>query len=194
MITYKVQRVTDPAVEPISLAEAKEHLRIEPGFALEDDLISLYVSAARDQAEKYCNRSFALADFFLLLSRFPGGTAPLTLPDPLTTAVSEISYIDSTGAEQVVDPGDYTVDTDRQQIRPAQAWPIGASSIKVDYSAGPDGSASPAEKPPKMVVEGMLLLVADMYELRTAQVTGSIITENPAAAMRFDLYRVEMGV
>lgn len=194
MITYKVQRVTDPDVEPITRARAKEHLRLDSDFTLDDDLLDAYISAARDQAEKYCNRSFALADFFLILARFPGGSNPIALPDPQTVAVSAVTYIDDTGAEQTVDSADYTLDTDRQQIRPTGEWPTGATSIKVSYSAGPDGSASPAEQPPKSVIQAMLLLIADMYELRQSQVSGAIITENPAAAMRLSLHRVEMGV
>lgn len=194
MITYKVQRVTEPAAEPISRDRAKEQLRIESGFTMDDDLIDFYISAARDEAEKYCNRSFASADFFLMLDRFPGGRTPVTLPDPDTTDVSAVTYIDSNGAEQTVNASDYTVDTDRQQIRPDGNWPVGATSIKVAYTAGPDASASPAERPPKSVEQAMLLLITDMYDLRSSQVTGAIISANPAAAMRLSLHRVEMGV
>lgn len=194
MITYKVQRLTDPAVEPISRALAKEHLRLESDFTLDDDLIDAYISAARDEAEKYCNRSFALADFFLLVSRFPGGITPLHLPDPLITEVASIEYIDGDNAEQTLDASGYTFDAARQQIRTSDAWPVGATGIKVTYSAGPDGSASPAEEPPRSVKQAMLLLISDMYELRQSQITGSILTTNPAAAMRLSLHRVEMGV
>lgn len=194
MITYKVQRKTDPQVEPITLARAKEQLRLEADFTLDDSLIEFYISAARDQAEKYCNRAFALADFSLLLARFPAGSGAITLPDPDTADVTAITYVDETGTEQTVDPSEYTVDVARQQIRPAGFWPVGATSLLVEYSAGPDASASPAQEPPKSVVQAMLLLITDMYELRTSQVTGTIITENPAAAMRLSLHRVEMGV
>lgn len=194
MITYKVQRKTDPAVEPIPLTQAKAQLRLEQDFNLDNELIEFYISAARDQAEKYCNRAFALAEFFLLLSRFPANGQPITLPDPLTTEVSTVSYLDESGAEQVVPDTEYTVDTARQQVRPAGFWPTNATSVRVDYAAGPDASASPPESPPGAVVQGMLLLITDMYELRTSQVTGAVITANPAAAMRLDLHRVEMGV
>lgn len=194
MITYKVQRVTDPAVEPISLARAKEQLRLEPDFTLDDDLIGSYISAARDQAEKYCNRSFALADFVLLCGRFPAGRQPLQLPDPLTTNVSSLTYIDDQGDEQTIDPSDYTVDFTRQEIRPTDFWPVPASSVLIGYSAGPDGSASPSEEPPQSVIQGMLLLITDMYENREAQFVGTIAADNPAAALRLHLHRVEMGV
>lgn len=194
MITYNVKRKSDPAVEPITLARAKEHLRLEPDFTLDDDLIQFYISAARDQAEKYCNRSFALADFALLLARFPSGGDAITLPDPDTVNVTAITYVDENGTEQSVSASDYTVDTERQQIRPSGFWPVGAKSVLVEYSAGPDASASPPQEPPKAVIQAMLLLITDMYELRASQVTGAMISENPAASLRLDLHRVEMGV
>lgn len=176
------------------MTQAKEQLRLESDFVVDDDLIASYIEAARDQAEKYCNRSFALAEFRLLVEGFPGVAYPLTLPDPLTVTVDTISYIDRTGAEQILDPSDYTVDIARQQIRPVDSWPTGANSILIDYTAGPDGSASPPERPPRSVYQAMLLLITDMYEVRQSQVTGTIITQNPAAAMRLSLHRVEMGV
>lgn len=195
MIAYKVQRVTDPAAEPVSLARAKAHLRIEDGFTLDDELIGAYISAARDQAEKYCNRSFASADFFLLLPFLPGGSAvPVSLPDPLTSAVTEISYVDSNGDEQVLSPAEYTLDPDRQEIRPTSAWPSFATRPKVTYTAGPDASASPPETPPGSVIQAMLLLITDMYETREAQIVGSSIAQNPAAELRLSLHRVEMGI
>lgn len=194
MITYKVQRVTEPAAEPVSLATAKDHLKLEADFNLEDDLIAAYISAARDEAEKYCNRSFALADFFLLLDALPRGRKPLHLPDPLTAEVNGITYLDESGTEQTLDPAGYTFDADRQHVRPAEAWPTYARSVKVSYSAGPDASASPPQVPPKSVVQAMLLLLTDMYEVRQAQVVGNMINANPAAAMRLSLHRVEMGV
>lgn len=192
MMRYKVQRVTDPAVEPVTLARAKEQLRIESGFTDDDDLIQAYIGSARDQAEKYCNRSFARADFFLLINEFPNSDDPLHLPDPVTSAVSEISYIDENNVEQTVTG--FTLDTDRQQIRPDDAWPVPASGVKIKYTAGPDGSASPPETAPASVVQGMLLIITDMYEMRTTQVRGTIVTQNPAATMRLSLHRVEMGV
>lgn len=191
---YKIQRTSDPAAEPITLARAKEHLRVESDFTLDDDLINAYISAARDQAEKYCNRSFALANFFLLVDGFPDSGAPLYIPDPKTTAVSSITYLDSDQAEQTLSDSLYTLDIDRQQIRITGEWPTPASAIKVAYSAGYDTSASPAELPPDIIQQAMLLLISDMYEIRQSQVAGTIITQNPAAALRLGLYRVEMGV
>jgi len=191
MITYKVQRVTDPDVEPVTLVQAKAHLNVD--HDLDDDLIEAYISAARDQSERYCNRAFAMADFLLLLRSLPAGTAPIPLPDPGTKSVESITYLDETGTEVTIPDTEYTVDVIRQQIRPATAWPIYGSSVVVRYTAGPDGSASPAETPPKTILQAILLLLADMYELREAQVVGTSVAQNPAAAVRLSLYRVDMG-
>lgn len=46
--------------EPISLSLAKEHLRVVTDD--EDELIKLYIAAAREYAEKYQNRVFVTDD------------------------------------------------------------------------------------------------------------------------------------
>ena len=191
MMIEKVQRITAPAVEPVSLSEAKEQLRIEDSFTLEDSLIQAYVSAARDHAEKYCNRSWALATFFATFSGFRGVDEPLLMADPGIVSIDGISYVDAQGSVQTITA--YTFDADRQEIRPDGNWPTDATRIKVEYTAGADASASPPEYVPEAVKVAILMLAADMYEIRTAQLTQSI-NENRAVAALLNPYRVEMGV
>ncbi len=189
----KVQRITAPAVEPVSLATAKLHLRIDDDFTLEDTLIEGYISAARDFAEQYCNRSWAKATFYTTFSRFLGYKSPILMPDPSTSAIDEVSYIDGDYAVQVIDSGDYTYDADRQELRPVGNWPTDATEIKVKYTAGADASASPAEYVPEGVINAILLMIADAYETRNAQLVQNIY-ENPAAFRQLQPYRVEMGI
>ena len=51
-----------PLDEPITLNEAKEQLRIEPGFTLDDDYIGALISSARERCESYCNQFFTIQD------------------------------------------------------------------------------------------------------------------------------------
>ena len=50
------QIITEPATEPITLAEAKEHLRVD--FSDEDDYITALITTARKYCEDYTNRVF----------------------------------------------------------------------------------------------------------------------------------------
>ena len=58
----RIQRA-EPSTEPVTLAEARAHLRLDtfgsPPAHPEDDLISLYISAARQFCEDYLGHSIA---------------------------------------------------------------------------------------------------------------------------------------
>lgn len=193
MIT-KWTRITQPEEEPLTLEQAKEHLRIESDFTLDDDLILAYISAARDRCEKYCNRSWSEAEFYAIFPGLPDLSEPFYLPFPDVSDVSAISYYDSVNTEQTIASSDYAFDPSRQWIIASDAWPTTARGIKVTFTAGPDLTSSPPEPVPEGVLMAMKLYIADFYEHRTAQVFGSSRSENMAAAALLNPYRVEMGV
>lgn len=193
MIT-KWARLTEPTAEPLTLDQAKEHLRIESDFTLDDDLIRAYISAARDRCEKYCNRAWSEAQFYAIFPGLPDLSEPFYLPFPDVTEVIAISYYDSVNAERSIASSDYMFDPSRQWIITGDAWPTTARGLKVTFTAGPDLDSSPADPVPEGVLMAMKLYIADFYEHRTAQVFGSSRSENMAAAALLNPYRVEMGV
>ena len=65
-----VKLITPPALEPISLQEAKAHLRVD--FGDDDDYISALITAARDFAEGFTRRAFLTQSWLLALDHFPG--------------------------------------------------------------------------------------------------------------------------
>ena len=66
---YGVTVVTAPTVEPISLAEAKQHLRFES--TVEDALISALIVAARKHCETATRRAFVTQTLRLTRDTFP---------------------------------------------------------------------------------------------------------------------------
>ena len=56
--------------EPVTLAEAKLHLRIDNSD--DDDLISALITTARKWAEDYCDRTFVVSKYTMLLDSFYG--------------------------------------------------------------------------------------------------------------------------
>ena len=65
-----MQLITPPAGEPVSLAEAKLHLRVD--FDDDDSLIQVLISAARQAAETLTNRQLVTARWRMVLDSFPG--------------------------------------------------------------------------------------------------------------------------
>ena len=65
-----VYLIEGPAVEPLSLDQAKAHLRVD--IDDDDDLISTLITAAREYCEEFCHRAFITQTWQLLLDHFPG--------------------------------------------------------------------------------------------------------------------------
>lgn len=97
-----------PEAEPVTLPEAKAHLRID--HTDEDDLIRLWIRAAREYAEVHCQRRFVTQTVQVKLDSWPDDDVirldGFGAGD--VTAVSGITYLDyATGAEQTVATADY---------------------------------------------------------------------------------------
>lgn len=65
-----LQRLVEPTVEPITLAEAKAQCKVE--FSDDDALLTALISAARDYAENRIERSLCTQTWMLTLDSFPG--------------------------------------------------------------------------------------------------------------------------
>lgn len=99
--------VTAPASEPITLAEAKAHLRVETAFEADDDPIALLLQAARELCEAEVDRSFVNTTWDYVVDRFPSfaeGTF-LRIPKADLVSVTSLSYVDAAAASQSLTEG-----------------------------------------------------------------------------------------
>jgi uncharacterized phiE125 gp8 family phage protein len=152
-----MQLLTPPAGEPVSLEEAKLHLRVD--FNDDDGLIQMLISSARQAAETITNRQFMTARWRMILDSFPGPSLmgvpagqPFTLPghailipkSPVQSVVA-INYLDMASVQQTMPAANYTVDAacEPARITPifGQIWPIplpqiGAVSVTFDVGYG----------------------------------------------------------
>lgn len=159
-----LQLVTPPAEEPVSLAEAKLHLRVD--FTDDDALITSLISAARQAAETLTGRQLVTARWKLVLDSFPGPSlmgVPAGLPFSLpghaillpkcpVQSVFAIQYLDMASATQTMPPAEYTVDVacEPARITPVfgKTWPIPLPQIGavwVTFDAGYGAAASVPE-------------------------------------------------
>ena len=136
-----LQLVMPPAGEPVSLAEAKLHLRVDVDD--DDALIGSIISAARQAAETLTGRQMITARWKLVLDAFPCH-AILLAKCPVQLVVS-IQYLDMNGMSQTMPLIDYVVDTacEPARITPVfgKTWPptlpqIGAVTITFDAGYG----------------------------------------------------------
>ena len=201
--------VTPPAAEPVTLAEAKAHLRVD--IANDDSLITDLIASARQAAESHTRRALVTQTWRLSLDRFPGKPLPwwdgvregaeipepanaVELPRPPLQSVTAVTAYDDTDAATVMPAADYFVDTDREPgrivLRSGKTWPSVtrvANGVEVVFVAG-YGAASAV---PQAIRQGILMLVGHTYENREAVVTDGAAAELPlGVAALWRPYRV----
>jgi uncharacterized phiE125 gp8 family phage protein len=174
--------ITPPAVEPISLSEAKAHLRVS--HTNDDTLIAMYIRAVREYLEGpygFLGRALVTQTWRLTLDEFPLNEIKIPLP-PLRS-ISSIAYDDTAGNEQIIDSDDYYVDSASEPgwVVPVSAWPTPIESIntvRIDFVAGyPPGTGSPvdlAENIPFNIKAGMLLMIGNLMEHREENIADTI--------------------
>lgn len=164
-----LRRTAEPAVEPVSLAEAKLHLAVDASDT--DALITLLIKAARRQSEHRAQRSWIDQEWTLSLDSFPDD---IRLHMGRVTAITSVSYVDGDGVTQALDGLDYYLDNCgeyAQYIVPAYgtSWPATrdqANAVTVVYRAG----GADAAAVPEDVKQWILLLVGQWFRTREAGV------------------------
>jgi uncharacterized phiE125 gp8 family phage protein len=171
----RLHRVTAPAGRPVTLEEAKAHLRVD-GTA-EDTLIERAIDAATAYIDGPRGIGHALVEqqWDLRLDCFPWGRIVLPL-NPVRT-VDEITYTDTAGTTQTLDASRYIVSAEREPatIEPEynENWPstrLVADAVKVRFTVGYEpGSGSPPDygaNVPNDLKAAVLWLTAHIYENR----------------------------
>lgn len=170
--------VTGPTAEPVTLAEAKLHLRVD--IDDDDDLIEALVAAAREYVERLCRPQVALISqtWKLVLDATPGDTVTLR-PYPLQS-VSSIKTTSDAGVEATYSSSGYQVDTvsepGRVRLKSGYSWPSttlqALNGFEVSFVAGFGDDPSDV---PQQIRQAVLLLIGHWYENREVQiVTGAM--------------------
>lgn len=169
-----------PAVEPISLAEAKAHLRIDADD--EDALLTALIVAARMFIERTLGFALITQGWSYFLDFWPRSSC-VTLPTSPVLSVSAVTLHDTTGGSTELDAGDYAMDVLSQ---PARLVLKGASpsvvarelnAFEIAFTAGYGDAASDVPPP---IRHAVTLLVAHWFERREPVVLGLGATEVPA--------------
>lgn len=183
-----LQRVTDPAEEPLTVSEAKTHLKVSG--STEDSYISGLITAARLICEEFTGRALVTQGWRLWCDNFPGGNPnsmgawwdgvreaadhltvkrAVRLPRPPLISVEAVTIYDDDDNSEEFPESEYFVDTSsepgRLALRRDAAWPVAGrdtNGIRIDFTAG-YGAASAV---PKALKQGMLAHIAHLYENR----------------------------
>lgn len=159
--------VTAPAFEPITLQEAKDHLRVDSTD--EDALIEALITAARQYVERRCGLALFTQTWDWFLDEFP--SCDMQVPRPPLQSVTYIKYYDTDGTLQTLSASIYQVDSSARPGRIAlaenQTWPLlqsqKLSAVQVRFVSGYTASTIGEIRP---IVQAMLLLIGHWYEHR----------------------------
>lgn len=164
--TWKVTEA--PAVEPISLADAKTYLNVTT--TLHNALITNLILAARVMYEQYTDTAVIsqeitqVWDYTPCEPVFELGVSPL-----ITTTLPVLSYTDTNGSYQTYDATKYTLDSistlPRLVKKTTANWPSAGdfpNRWKCVYLAGYADAASV----PEDIISSILLMVGFLYENR----------------------------
>jgi uncharacterized phiE125 gp8 family phage protein len=194
----RLTRVAAPAVAPLLLAAAKEHLRVDG--SREDDLIQAAIDAAIGCVDGPRGIGVCMIEqtWRLSLDSFHSvdGRRVVEVPLGPVRSIDSVEYVDGLGATMTLDPSEYVVDLDADPARivPAwgKCWPVHRcqpGAVKVTFKAG---FGSTAAAVPASLVAALKLIVGDLYANREAvQIAPAMaVVVNPTVERLLSAYRV----
>jgi len=191
-----LQQVTPPASEPITLDEAKAHLRQD--VSAEDSLIETLIQVAREHTENVTGRALITQTWKYALDDFPPfywqphnhrhhvhDQHAIRLPKAPVQSVESVEYVAPDGSNQTVDASVYRVDSVSEPARVTEAdgshWPTTNSvtnAVTLTFKAGYGDTASDV---PAAIRQAILLLIGHWYDHRRT-VEGDGMAEMPMSA------------
>jgi len=199
----KVKAIGFVTTEPVSLATARLHLRLDtegsPPSNPDDALVTALITVAREAVENFTELTVAVNDFQMKLDYFP--TAEINLGTWPVNSITSVTYVDANGATQTISSADYALDT---FSKPAQinlaygkTWPMvrnQPNAVTVTFEAGYTGDTSPvSNEMPKALKQAMLLTITDLYENRGALGSKQNYEIPVMAQYLMAPYRINMG-
>jgi len=159
---------TPPAIEPVTLEELKDHLRVDS--VDEDAVLTGLLAAAREWCEGFQNRAYITQTLQLWLDEWPAANV-IVLPRPQLQSVDSVKYYGTDDTEYTLDASDYRVSLygykGRVVLNHGKSWPSTilrpAEAVVVEYDAGYGDDAADVPERARMAIK---IVAAHLYENR----------------------------
>ena len=170
---------TAPSTTPVSLAEAKTHLRVTGTD--DDTYITTLIDVATQTAEEFLNLKLMSQTWVLYLDEFPD-YFDLLIGTLKTASIGGIKYYNDSNVITTLADSNYFID---EFHRPARVYFADDATIPDTFSR-PNAVAveftlgfSTASNVPAPIRQAILLIIGTYYEVRQDVVTGTIATHIP---------------
>lgn len=195
-MNYLIKTV-QPTTEPVTLAEAQLHLRLDtvgsPPSHPDDTLVNMMISASRENAEQYTGVTITSATYEMVAPVNKDNISLQTFP---VNSIASVTYVDGDGVTQTVDPSAYELNN---YYRPARLYFKGSASpafdVKVVFTAGYTDGQSPNPFPtPAGVKSAILLMLGNLYENRETVSSMQSYERPQSATYLLTPHRINMGL
>lgn len=169
----KITTISTPSIEPVTVSEQKEHMRVS--VSDEDSLIENLITVARMSIENITSNRLITQTVKGVLDRFPS-EAEIRLPLVPVVSVDSIKTIDTNGTEAVFSSSNYEVDNigipSRIRLKTGKSWTEPSvyrevNGVEITFTCGYGAEASSVPEPLRLAIK---LLAAHFYENREATV------------------------
>lgn len=184
---YSLNLITAPAIEPISVSEARTHLKLKPDDEILDDEIVSIISVAREKIENETRRALITQTWEAVSAKFPWSSdCPIELELPPLQSVTSVKYLDIDGVEQTWNPSLYQVNTKSTPglILPVfgEAYPETGDVINAVIIEFVAGYGDEAKDVPSPLRHAMKLIIGELFVRREEAIVGAAITTIPVSA------------
>ena len=162
-------KTVSPAIEPVTLAEAKTWLHVD--HSDDDALIEFLITAAREMVEDRTNLLVARRTMEATFDAFP--CVELQLPGPVLS-VESVTHVDEDGYEQTLAADEWVLDNPENRpgwLVPYEAWPFTlgtVNAVRIRYEAGYETP----ELTPSRIKLVIHLLLRGWYDVRSSIIVG----------------------
>lgn len=169
---------TAPVDTAISLAEAKQHLRVDSDYDDDNAYITSLIGVATNQVEEFTRRRLITQTYNLYFDVFP---PYIDLQVGIIQSLTHIKYYDASNSLVTLAASEYDLD---DKIRPGRIYESNNGSfpdsydrpnaIEIEFVVG--GTADNVED---AIKQSMLIIVGRYYEQRQDIVLGTQVAELP---------------
>ncbi len=183
--------VTEPTEEPITLDQAKAHLRVDTD---DDDAYILgLIKVAREYAETATRRALITQTWKYYLEDWPKGDH-IDIPMAPLQSVSLITYENSAGTVATWAATEYVVDTystpGRVVLAYGKSWPNATLNVSNPICITFICGYGTPDDIPEMLKAAMKIDFSDLYEQRESYIIGQTVNHLPVLERLYIPFKV----